>query len=87
MGSGDTSDAKPLYSPILARAVARTPANGRPGMAGIDWQQGTNCSVSTFAEEYNTIPKTPELPSYAFHFNNGVRLWALVLYCMVRHLQ
>jgi hypothetical protein len=86
-----------FYSPIPdTSSLQEHPPTTQPGMAGINWQVEGQLDLlqrvfQTFAGEYNTIPtqKTPELPSYTFHFNNGMYdyLDALVLYCMIRHLQ
>jgi len=86
-----------FYSPIPdTGSLQAYPATKQSGMVGIDWQDEHQLDLlqnvfPTFAEEYNNIPNqgSPELPPYAFHFDNGMYdyLDALVLYCMIRHLQ
>ena len=86
-----------FYSPIPDTGELQTrPATRQSGMVGIDWRVERQLHLlknvfPTFAEEYNAIPQeaSPDLPPYAFHFDNGMYdfMDALVLYCMIRHLQ
>jgi len=85
-----------FYSPIPDTASLKAhPLHHQPELPGFDWQVEKQLDLlqkfQKFSAEYITFPAeaSPEIPPYAFHFNNGMYdyLDALVLYCMVRYLQ